>query len=96
MTNHMAVQKAYLQFVSCTGEGMQVEILAGSNAGEFLPDRLMAIARIIADDSESLFFEFFTPEGSVRMPLSEVERAIGVAKTDVHGEAWYDSDHTEV
>jgi len=86
----MIAKKAYLQFTSCTGEGLQMEILAGGPNGEFIPSRPEAVARIIADDNELHWFEFFTPEGPVRIPLSEIERAIEAGKPDVHGEAWYD------
>jgi hypothetical protein len=69
---------------------MQLEILAGGPDGEFLPNCPEALARIVADDNEIHWFEFFTPEGRVRLPLSEIERAIAAGKPDVHGEAWYD------
>ena len=91
MTNTPATaEKAFLQFTSCTGEGMQLEILAGGPDGELLPRRPEALARIVAGDNELLWFEFYTPEGSVHLPLSEIERAIAAGKSDVHGEAWYD------
>ena len=90
MSNSAIFQKAYLQFTSCTGEGLQLEILAGALNGEFMPARPEAVARILADDNEVRWFEFFTPDGPVRIPLSEIERAIQASTSDVHGEAWYD------
>jgi len=67
-----------------------MEILAGGPNGEFIPSRPEAVARILADDNEVSWFEFFTPEGPVRLPLYEIEQAIAAGKLDVHGEAWYD------
>ena len=72
-----------------------MEILAGGPDGEFLANRPEAVARILADDNEVRWFEFFTPEGPVRVPLSEIERAISAGKPDVHGEAWYDKQQPE-
>ena len=95
MTSSFATQKAYLQFTSCTSEGLQMEILAGGPAGEFIPSRPDAIARVIADNTETLWLEFFTPQGLVRLPLAEVERAIATARPDVHGESWYERNQPE-
>ena len=95
MTNAAATaEKAFLQFTSCPGEGMQLEILAGDSEGAFLPERPDALARIVADDNEIRWFEFFTPDGRIRLPLSEIERAIAAGKPDVHGEAWYEKHHS--
>lgn len=96
MTNTITTTKrAFLQLTSCSGEGMQLEILAGDPDGAFLPDHPEALARIVADDDEIRWFEFFTPEGRIRLPLSEIERAIAISKPDVHGEAWYDKNRPE-
>jgi hypothetical protein len=91
MTKTPAIfEKVYLQFISCSGEGLQMEILAGGSNGEFIFHRPQAVARILADDNEVRWFEIYTPEGPVRFPLAEIERAIEAGKPDVHGEAWYD------
>jgi hypothetical protein len=95
MRNAAIFQKACLQFTSCFGEGLQIEILAGGPDGEFVPSRPEALARIVADDNDVRWFEFFTPEGPVRIPLSEIERAIQAGVSEVHSEAWYDKNLPE-
>ena len=96
MTNTSAIfEQVYLQFTSCTGEGLQLEILAGGSNGEFIPNRPEAVARILADDNEVRWFEIFPPDGPVRFPFAEIERAIVAGKPDVHGEAWYDKQLPE-
>jgi hypothetical protein len=96
MTDIIATfNKAFLQRTSCSDEGMQLEILAGGSDGSFVLDRPEALARILADDNEFQWFEFFAPEGRVRVPVSEIERAISAGKADVHGEAWYDKQLPE-
>ena len=87
---------AYLQFTSPTGEGFQLEICAADETGALLRDASYPLATILADDQEVRWFEFSTPNGLVRLPLAEIERAIEVAKPDVHGEAWYDRPKDEV
>jgi hypothetical protein len=81
---------AFLQFTSPTGEGFQLEICAADKTGALIKDASYPLATILADDQEVRWFEFWTPNGLVRLPLAEIERAIEVAKPDVHGEAWYD------
>ncbi len=83
---------AYLQYTSSAGEGLQLEIVAGDPDGRILDGHHEAVARIVADDDEFQWFEFFTLRGAIRIPVSAVERAIAAAKSDVHGEAWYDRD----
>lgn len=95
MTKKFVAESAFLQFTSCNGEGLQLEILAGGPEGTYLPKHPEAVARILADDTEVQWFEFTTPLGEYRLPLSEIERAIEVAKADVHGEAWYDREQPE-
>jgi hypothetical protein len=87
---------AYLQFTSPTGEGFQLEICAADENGVLIKDASYPLATILADDQEVRWFEFCTANGPVRLPLAEIERAIEVAKSDVHGEAWYDRPKDEV
>ena len=81
-------RNAFLQFTSVAGEGFQLEILAGDGGSGYI--RPEPLARIVSDDNELQWFEFYTPEGVVRLPVPEIARAIQVASEDVHGEAWYD------
>ena len=92
----ISAASAFLQFFSPTGEGFQLEICAGDEAGKLLGDAPYPIATILADEQEKRWFEFYTPSGTVRLPLAEVERAIEAAKPAVHGEAWYDRRPDEV
>lgn len=87
---------AFLQFFSPTGEGFQLEICAGDEAGKLLGGAPYPIATILADEHEARWFEFYTPSGKVRLLLAEIERAIEAAKPAVHGEAWYDRRPDEV
>lgn len=91
-TQPRSFRRAFLQFTSCSGEGFQLEILPGDENGgrhEAYPE---PIARFVADDDEFQWLEFFTAHGAVRLPVSQIEEAIAIAKRDVHGEAWYDDE----
>ena len=82
------VTRAYLQFISPPGEGLQLEICEADPQGNLA--RPNPLARILADDQEDHWFELYGPDGTmVRIPLVEIERAIVAARPDVHGEAWY-------
>ena len=91
----LVVATAYLQFTSPTGDGFQLEICAGTEAGDLQPDIPTPLATILSDNAETRWVEFYTTTGPVRIPLAELERAIQVAKADVHGEAWYDRPRDE-
>lgn len=91
----VVARTAYLQYTSSAGEGLQLEILAGDPDGGILPGHHEAVARIVADDDEFQWFEVFTSRGAIRIPVSAVEEAIAAARSDVHGEAWYDREQSE-
>ena len=91
----LVVATAHLQFTSPTGDGFQLEICAGNEAGDLHPDIRTPLATVLSDNAERRWVEFYTTSGAVRIPLAELERAIQVAKPDVHGENWYDRPRDE-
>ena len=50
--------------------------------------KLVAAFRAEADGAERMVF--FTEEGRAKVPIEEIERAIAVAKREVHSEDYYD------
>jgi hypothetical protein len=83
------VERVYLQFSSDTGEGLQLEVCKANARGDLNALDPSPIAVVSADASEKLWFEFNTLKGPVRVPLTEMERALEIAKSEVHSEAWY-------
>ena len=74
------------------GDGMNVEVMATGRDGRRYPDgegKLVAAFRAEAD--EAVRVVLFTEDGDrVEVPVEEIERAIELAKSEVHSEEYYD------
>ena len=81
----------YLQFVGTVEQGLQLEVLPADADGRSLSaDALMTV---LGDDADRLWVQLYDVAGNlVRIPLTELEKAIESAKAEVHGEAWYDQN----
>ena len=90
MPEHIDVPKVYLQIVSATGDGMNLEMCAGTPDGRLSAQGPYPIAWFRADVEGEVKFVLETHKGTVSLPLSELERAIQIAKKEVHCERFYD------
>jgi hypothetical protein len=81
--------RTYLQFVGTVDQGLQLEVLpAGVNGQPLGADALITV---LGDGTDRLWVQLYDVSGIlVRIPLADLERAIESAKTEVHGEAWYE------
>jgi hypothetical protein len=69
------------------GGGMQFEF------GAIIDGLGHVLAAIVADEAdESLWFEIYIDGKAVQIPLAAVRAAIDAAPSQVHSEAWYDSN----
>jgi hypothetical protein len=91
-----AIPRIYFQWASVAEEGMSLELIEADASGEVADGGLCPAATIVADDDERQWLEIYPEEGSVRIPLSEVIKAIQLAKDGVHGERFYDALSDEV
>ena len=77
---------------SIIGDGMTVEVMATGQDGKRYPEgegELVASFRAEAD--EAVRMVLFTERGDrVEVPVEAMERAIALAKKDVHSESYYD------
>ena len=69
---------------------MTLELIEADGSGEETKGGLYPAATIVADDEEVQWLEIYPAEGSVRIPLAEIIKAIELAKEGVHGEKHYD------
>jgi hypothetical protein len=83
------IERVYLQFSSDSGEGLQMEICKATARGDLNALDPKPVAWITADHNEKLWLEFGVGAGKMRLPLTEIERALEIAKSEVHSEAWY-------
>ena len=84
------ITRLYLQWASVTDEGMTLELIEADESGDIVEGGLYPAATIVADDDETQWIEVYSEEGPVRIPLSELMKAIELAKEGVHGESHYD------
>ena len=75
------------------GDGMNVEVIATGQDGRLYPEgdgELVATFR--AESDEAVRIVLFTESGDrVEVLVEEIERAIALAKSEVHSEEYYDS-----
>ena len=75
-----------------SGDGMNVEVMATGRDGRLYPEsegKLVAAFR--AESDEAVRVVLFTEQGDrVEVPIEEIERAIALAKSEVHSEEYYD------
>jgi hypothetical protein len=83
-------QTVVVMMCSSTGEGMTLEICPGNEDGSRIDGSAFPLATILADDEQRLWMEIYTGDGPVRVPVSEIERALERAKLEVRPEVWYD------
>jgi len=70
---------------------MHVEIYAANHADEWpISDDAVQIGECRANLDETINLILYVGNKSVEIPLHEFERAIEVAKTEVHSEDYYD------
>lgn len=78
----------YLQFVGTVDQGLQLEVLLAGADGRPLGED--ALITVLGDDADRLWVQLYDVVGNfVRIPLTELEKAIESAKAEVRGEAWY-------
>ena len=90
------IPKLYLQWASRTNEGKTLELVEADDSGSMVDGGLYPAATIVADDDETQWLEIYPEEGPVRVPLSELRRAIEVAREGVHGERYYDAQYDDL
>ncbi len=84
------VNRLYLQRFSAVGDGMHLELCIADDAGALAVDQKpYPLASIKADERGRLMFVIYTPDGDVTISVTEIERAIHAAKSEVHPEAYY-------
>jgi len=85
MPKVVETDNVYCQLASIVGDGMILEIYPGRDSSAPYP-----IAWIRADAGDARRFEVETPNGTISVPLHEIELAIESAKVEVHSEDYYD------
>ena len=88
------IPRLYVQLASICGDGMNVELCMGDHDGNLVDGDPYPIMWIRADDEDMKLLVVMTDAGAISMPLSEVERAIDIAKQEVHCESYYDEPNT--
>ena len=73
------------QWASITGQGITLELWSAATPEA----EAIHLATIVADEDERLFFETYKENSPLRIPLSELQTAIDLARNDVHGENYY-------
>lgn len=88
----ITVEKLYLQRCGISGDGMHLELCIAKADGR-LDEAAQPhpLATIRADSGDERKFEFYTNQGTVSVPLEQIEKAIEMAKQVVHSEDYYDS-----
>lgn len=91
-----AIPRLYLQVATTVDEGRHLELIGADASGSVVEDGLYPIAMVVADDSGELWMELYLKSESVRIPMSEVERAIEVAKRNVRSERSFERELDEL
>lgn len=84
------VEKLYLQFFSAQNDGMHLELCMGDSEGKLVKGEPYPIVTIRADKGDLSKFVIYSEIGPISIPLAEIERAIELAKVEVHSEEYYD------
>ena len=89
MTKKIDAPTAYIELASVAGDGTNVEICCGTQDGKLSYDGPRPVAWFRSDVEGDIKFVIETPDAIVSLPLAELERAIEVAKAEVHSESFY-------
>ena len=87
---NIKLSKVYLQRFSAVEDGMHLEIYKADPSGKSASGEPYPIVTIRADASDDLQLGILLDGDTVSIPLSEIERALAVAKEKVHSEEFYD------
>ncbi|HEY4143570.1 hypothetical protein [Pinirhizobacter sp.] len=74
------------RLASVNDEGMHLEVLAKEDS---LPYSSELLFSVVAVEGEKLLLEFLADKVFVRVPIEDVERALVMARSQVHSEGWY-------
>jgi hypothetical protein len=86
------VENLRLQRLYTSHDGTQLELVEACRDIKINPNVApYPILSIHADEQEKLYMELFIESVLVRVPVSEVERAIEYAKDFVHSESWFEA-----
>ena len=69
---------------------MALELVEGDEDGHWAKDGLYPAAMVVADNDDTQWLESYPKSGAVRIPISEIEKAIEAAKRGVRSEAYFD------
>lgn len=83
------IPRLYVQWMTITGQGKQVEFLEADEKGEEVKNGL-ELARVFANNDEKPWIELYMDCGTVRIPLDEFKAAMDYAAGTVHSERYYD------
>ena len=92
--NIKTIKKLYVQWMATVDQGKQVEFLEATDNGEEVEGGL-EIARIFADESDIQWLEIYMNENAVRIPLSEIKRALQYAEQTVRSEKHYERQNND-
>ncbi len=89
MRREIHLKKIYSQLCSITDDGMHLEVLPANDDGSPIHSAPELIT-IRADKGDARKFVVYSYSGEmISIPLSEIERAITLAKQNVHSEDFY-------
>lgn len=86
-----SVPSAHIQYASASGDGMHVELCMGGAKGQLLGGDPYPVVLFRADREGEITWVVGGPGQAVELPLPELERAIEIAKKEVHCEEYYDA-----
>lgn len=89
MIDQIDVATVHIQLVSANGDGMNCEMCCGTPDGKLSDVGPYPIALFRSDVEGQIKFVVETSEGVVSLRLPELEKAIQIAKTEVHCESFY-------
>jgi len=82
-----------IQSLGTPDQGKQLELVVVDENGNPKNDICYPLAAVLADAAdESLWFEIYTEQGPIQIPLSTIQHAIEKALTEVHSETWYEKN----
>ena len=80
------VEKTHLQFIAGHEEGRSLEICIANPDGSLSADRPYPLATILETDDFQKWLQIELPQGTVRLALPELERAIAASRDGVFSE----------
>ena len=79
------------QTTSEVGFGIQLELLAVDETGKELDLDLFLLCRFVSDEKNKILFEIYGDRNIIRFPISELEKALEIAKEFVQPEESFNS-----